>query len=424
MRLLTLPPHAAIPNCNLGDIEMAKLILVSADETRARQMSAMAGQVATHRQVQLVCADPEKALGMAGLVHPSDFLILQGDDFSLNVLERLRQRFPEPGDVPCILVTPSPSAELLMRAMRMGIRSVLRWPLDPREFNGELERLAVKLHVGAEVEARTMTFTSCKGGSGTTFVAANFAYAIAATRAKRVLLVDLDQQFGDAAFLVTDKAPPATLADICQQADRLDLALLDACITHAHANFDVIAGPGDPVKAGDIKAAHLESILDLVRPVYDVIIFDAGQDINPSSIMVLDHSDIIYPVLQLSLPYLRAGQHLMQIFRSLGYPSERLHMVINEYEKHSPVSLHTLEETLGTKVAHLLPPDPKSARDASNQGVPVLQLAERSPIARALVQMVDTVYPNAAKKEEGLLHRLLGQRSKQASQALPIERHA
>ncbi|MBB1635231.1 AAA family ATPase [Cupriavidus sp. UME77] len=403
---------------------MAKLILVSADETQARQLSAMAGQVATQRQVQLVCTDPERALGMAGLIHPSDFLILQADDFSLSVLERLRQRFPEPGDVPCILVTPSPTAELLMRAMRMGVRSVLRWPLDPREFNEELERLAIKPQGGAEAEARTLTFTSCKGGSGTTFVAANLGYAIAATRGKRVLLVDLVQQFGDAAFLVTDKAPPATLTDICQQVDRLDLALLDACITHAHPNFDVIAGAGDPVKAGDIKAAHLESILDLVRPAYDVIIFDVGQDINPSSIMVLDHSDRIYPVLQLTLPYLRAGRHLMEIFHSLGYPTERLHMVINQYEKNAPVSLRTLEETLGAKVAHMLPLDPKPARDASNQGVPVLQLAERSAISRALVQMVESVYPGTAKKEEGLLKKLLGHRHSQPGTGLHIEKHA
>lgn len=403
---------------------MAKLILVSADETRARQMSAMAGQANTQRQMQLVCADPEKALGMAGLIHPSDFLILQADDFSPDVLERLRQRFPEPGDVPCILVTPSPSAELLMRAMRMGIRSVLHWPLEPREFNEELERLAVRAPIGNDTEAQTLTFASCKGGSGTTFVAANFGYAVAATRGKRVLLVDLVQQFGDAAFLVTDKAPPATLADICQQVDRLDMALLDACITHAHPNFDVIAGAGDPVKAGDIKSAHLENILDLVRPAYDVLIFDVGQDINPSSIMVLDHSDTIYPVLKLSLPYLRAGHNLMEIFRSLGYPADRMHLVVNEYEKHSAVTSRTLEETLGAKVAHIMPFDPKSAHDASNQGIPVLQLAERSPISRALTQMVEAVYPNTAKREDGLLRKLLGHGKLRAGQILPAGKRA
>ncbi|MCA3187747.1 MAG: AAA family ATPase, partial [Cupriavidus sp.] len=252
---------------------MAKLILVSADDARARQMLALAQQAGTRRQPQLVCLDPAKALAAPGLIHATDFVVLQAEEFDMDVLERLRQRFPEPGDVPCILVTPQPSAELLMRAMRMGVRSVLRWPLDPREFGDELARLDTRAEAETSAQARTFAFTSCKGGRGTTFAAANFAYAVAAQRGKRVLLVDLDQQFGDAAFVVTDKIPPATLGDICHQIDRLDAALLDACVTHAHPNLDVIAGAGDPVKASDVKAAHLERILDLARPTYDVLVF-------------------------------------------------------------------------------------------------------------------------------------------------------
>lgn len=390
---------------------MAKLILVSADDTRARQMLALAQQADIQRQPQLVCVEPAKALAMPGLIHASDFLVLQADEFDTEVLERLRQRFPEPGDVPCILVTPAPSADLLMRAMRLGVRSVLRWPLDPREFTAELARVAGRAPATTQAEARTIAFSSCKGGAGTTFVAANFAYAIAAQRGQRVLLVDLVQQFGDAAFVVTDKTPPATLADICQQAGRLDLALLDACITHAHPNLDVVAGAGDPVKAGDLKAAHLELILDLARPAYDVVVFDVGQEINPSSIMVLDHSDTIHCVAQLSLPYLRAGRHLMEIFRSLGYPAERTQIVVNQFDRHAPITARQLEDTLGARLAHTLPADPKTAREAANQGVPVLQLAPHSAISRALTQMVDEMFPQTGAREEGLFSRLLGHRS-------------
>ncbi|PLQ02504.1 nucleotide-binding protein [Cupriavidus pauculus] len=402
---------------------MAKLILVSADDTRARQMLALAQQAETRRQPQLVCVDPTKALSTPGLIHATDFVVLQADEFDMDVLERLRQRFPEPGDVPCILVTPQPSTELLMRAMRMGVRSVLRWPLDPREFNEELTRLDTRAEAEATAQARTFAFTSCKGGSGTTFAAANFAYAVAAQRGKRVLLVDLDQQFGDAAFVVTDNLPPATLGDICRQIDRLDAALLDACVTHAHPNLDVIAGAGDPVKSADVKAAHLERILDLAKPAYDVLVFDLGQAINPASIMVLDHCDTIHPVVQLSLPYLRAGRHMMEIFHSLGYPAERMQVVLNQFEKHAAITIRTMEDSLGTRIAHMLPPDAKTAREAANQGVPVPQLAPNSAITRALMQMVDAAFPAAAKKEEGLFARLLGNRGDTA-QPLPVGRHA
>ncbi|MBR7552257.1 hypothetical protein KC220_27320, partial [Mycobacterium tuberculosis] len=78
-------------------------------------------------------------------------------------------------------------------------------------------------------------------------------------------------------------------------------------------------------------------------------------DINPASIVVLDHSNVIYPVLHLSLPYLRAGRKLMEICHSLGYRAERLRLVINQYDKHMPISQNMMESAFGMPVAHILP---------------------------------------------------------------------
>lgn len=140
-----------------------------------------------------------------------------------------------------------------------------------------------------------------------------------------------------------------------------------------------------------------------------MVIFDVGQDINPASIVVLDHSTVIYPVLQLTLPHLRAGRRLLDICHSLGYHAERLRLVINRYEKHTPVDLHTLENAFGLHAAHLLPNDRGPVRDASSQGVPVLQLAEHSPIARALADMASQLYPDTAPRRDSLLRKLFGQ---------------
>lgn len=99
-----------------------------------------------------------------------------------------------------------------MRAMRAGVQCVLPWPPDAQEFRDEVQRCTSHALSGHRSEAKVVSFLSCKGGSGTTFTAANFGYTLAARQGKRVLLIDLSQQYGDAAFLVTDQAPPATLA--------------------------------------------------------------------------------------------------------------------------------------------------------------------------------------------------------------------
>ncbi|MDF3883905.1 AAA family ATPase [Cupriavidus basilensis] len=401
---------------------MAKIAVVSADETRRQQIAGLIAQAANH-VVQQVRTTPAQALSQPGLTQGADLLILEARSFSVDDLNQLRLRLADRHDTLCMLVTESPSADLLMRAMRAGVQCVLPWPPDAQEFRDELQRCTSHAISSSRGEAQVLSFLSCKGGSGTTFAATNLGHVLAAKHNKRVLLIDLNQQYGDAAFLLTDQVPPATLVDVCRQIDRLDASLLDACVTHIGKDFDVLPGAGDPVKAGEIKAAHLERILALVVLQYDVVIFDVGQDINPASIQVLDHSHLIYPVLQLNLTYLRAGRRLLEICQSLGYHAEQLRLVVNQYDKHAPISLRLLEETFGMPASHVLPNDPVPVRDAIGQGMPVLQLAESSQIARALVKMANQLYPETAPRSAGLLSKLLGQGNRVAP-AIRLERQA
>ncbi|MHA7679433.1 AAA family ATPase [Cupriavidus sp. PET2-C1] len=401
---------------------MAKIAVVSADETRRQQIAALIAQAANH-VVQQVHTTPTRALSQPGLTQGSDLLILEARSFSADDLSQLRRRLANQQDTLCMLVTESPSADLLMQAMRAGVQCVLPWPPDAQEFRDELQRCTSHAIGSSRSEGQVLSFLSCKGGSGTSFIAANLGHVLAEKHNKRVLLVDLSQQYGDAAFLVTDQVPPATLTDVCRQIDRLDTSLLDACVTHIGKDFDVLPGAGDPVKAGEIKAAHLERILALVVPQYDVVIFDVGQDINPASIQVLDHSNLIYPVLQLNLTYLRAGRRLLDICQSLGYHADRLRLIVNRYDKHAPISLRLLEETFGMPTSHSLPNDPVPVRDAISQGVPVQQLAEGSQIARALVKMASQICPESAPRSEGILSKLFGQGNRVAP-AMRLERQA
>ncbi|MGO4306754.1 AAA family ATPase [Cupriavidus sp. RAF12] len=389
---------------------MAKIAVVSADDSHLQYVAGMIAQTANH-VVQRTRATPALALAQPGLTLGTDLLILDAPDFGADDIAQLRRVTSEHPETLCMLLTESPSADVLMRAMRAGVQCVLPWPPDAQEFRDELQRCTSHALGTGRGDGQVLSFISCKGGSGTTFTAANFGYVLAARHHKRVLLVDLSQQYGDAAFLVTDQTPPAALSEVCKQIERLDAALLDACVTHVCPHFDVLPAAGDPVKAGAVKAAHLERILAVARQQYDVVIFDVGQDINPASIMVLDHSNLIYAVLQLNLSYLRAGRRMRDICHSLGYHAERLRLVINRHDKHAPIDLRTMEECFGIRASHVLPHDPGPVRDAANQGVPVLQLAESSAIARALSDMARQLYPEAAPRRDSLLRKLFGQAS-------------
>ena len=143
-----------------------------------------------------------------------------------------------------------------------------------------------------------------------------------------------------------------------------------------------------------------------------MVVFDIGQDINPASIQVLDQSDLIYPVVQLDLSYLRAGHRLLDILHPLGYHAERMRLVINRHEKRVPIELDVMENAFGLRAAHVLPNDHRTARDAGAQGIPVLQLAEKSAIAQALLGMASQLCPDTSTRPRGLLARMFGQSSR------------
>ncbi|CAE6754436.1 MULTISPECIES: AAA family ATPase [Paraburkholderia] len=389
---------------------MIDILLISSSAERSTHIGARLEASGVAYRLRTVHGEARQLRAHAAAIKTADLLIVDDVDLTERELSGIEEALVQTPHLHCMLITPAPSTNLLMAAMRAGVRHVLSWPLDEREIVAALTHVANKKNAGLRREGRVVSVSSCKGGSGTTLIAVNLAYTLAAQRDKRVLLIDLNQQFADASLLVADKAPPATLADLCSQIDRLDAAFFDACVMHVHANLDVLAGAGDPVKAAELRPAHLERMFALVREQYDAVIVDVGQSINPLAIHVLDHSDSICMVIRQNILYLHSGRRMLDIFKELGYSASKVRLIVNQYDKNARISLATLEETLGAKVAHQLPRDEKHANDALNHGIPVVTAAKGSALAHGIVLLAEMLWPVVAASRKGVLSRLFATR--------------
>jgi pilus assembly protein CpaE len=321
------------------------------------------------------------------------------------LVERLSKQYPSAS---FMLLTRDPQQDLLIRAMRAGMREVLPLPLVHRAFHEAMDRIEVAAGLSPVREGKVLAFISCKGGSGATFLSTNFGYALAALADKKVLLIDLHGQFGDATLYVSDQKPAMTLSDICAQISRMDGAFLDSCLVHVASNFGVLAAADDPNRTVDMKPEHMDTILRIARQHYDFVVLDVGRQIDAISLRALDQADTIYPVLQLALPDIRDGRRLLDIFRSLGYPNERTRLIVNRYEKGGKLRLTDLEQALGADVVHTVPNDYLSATDSVNQGIPVLQLSRSSNVARSLAELVELVASRRVAESKGLFDRIFG----------------
>ncbi|WP_233805424.1 AAA family ATPase [Paraburkholderia sp. HP33-1] len=341
----------------------------------------------------------------ARMVRSADLLIV--DDANLNALglDGIEETLACAPTLNCILVTPTPSTALIGAALRAGVRRVLSWPLDRQAVGDVLAQIEVQRRGPGRRGARVVALASSKGGSGTTLIAVNLAWALAAQRERRVLLIDLNQQFADASLLMANRPPPMTLADLCSRNERFDAALFDACTMHVRANLDLLAGAGDPLKAAELLPAQLERILTLVRERYDAVLIDVGPSLNPLTIRALAHSDAICMVVRQNPLYLHGARRMLDIFRELGHPASKVRVVVNQYDKNAQINLPMLERTLGAKVAHQLPRDDQHVNDALSRGVPLVTSARDSGLAQGIGLLANMLWPTGAER-----HRRLGRR--------------
>jgi len=370
---------------------MNNVLCISKDASRLSQLMRLIGECGGKRRTTRTVGTPSQLAQRGDTLQSFDVLIVDAvslEDTELSVVAEFCHRYEH---LTCILLADDASSHTLIAAMRAGFRDVLSWPLDQGLLHEALVRAEAKGPSQSGHDTHVISFMSCKGGTGTTFIASNVAHAISTQWGKQVLLVDLNQLYGDAAYVVTSETPASTLPQICEQIERMDSAFLDASLLHVSETFHVLAGAGDPIKAAEISSDRLEWIIGIALARYDLVIFDIGQAINPLSILALDRSNEIHLVLQATMPHLRAGRRLQEILASLSYPQERMRLLLNRYHRRAQRERAALEEVLGMLPYQVLPDESDIVAEALNEGVPVSAIKRGAEVTRAIEQLAQRI---------------------------------
>lgn len=341
-------------------------------------------------------AAPENLPTMLNGALPDVLIVDDATEKSLDGLETLHLRWPH---IDTVAIAADASAQFLMRAMRAGVREVVPASGDKTALQEALARIVLKrakYSPPAPTDGKVLAFLSCKGGSGATFLAANFAYALASEYGRRVALIDLNLQFGDAVIFVSDMRPPSDVAELSQQILRLDGSLLAASMLEAAPNFYVLAAPEDPSHAVDVRPEHVEAIIRVARANYDFVVIDVPRSLDAVSLLALDVADVIFPILQLTLPFVRDGRRLLGVFRSLDYPRAKIRLLVNRHEKGGELGLQDLERALDGRVYLTIPNSYAAAAASVNQGIPIVRASRSNPISRALIEMTREFVPMEA----------------------------
>jgi len=354
-------------------------------------------------QVLTFNGDAQHIAAIVEQSHPDllllDNCILDREDFEL--LNRVTSQFPNMG---VILLFQQQSSERLIEAMRVGVRETLSTPPDRGALLDAVNRFQqrIKQTSTSSNNGKVMAFIPCKGGSGSTFLATNLAYALAAQENKRVAIFDFNLQLGDASLFLSDNRPPASIADVTRQIHRLDGSFLSSSMLEILPNLGILAAPDEPEKATEIRPEHVDPLLQVAIKNYDFVILDLGRRLDAVTIQALDKADMIFPVLQQTLPFIRDAKRLMDVFHSLGYSDNKVQLLVNRYNKKCEITLDDIENTLKISVLKTFPNNYSIVEESVNHGIPVIKLAKRSPVAKVLEEMACELCDSAGQDNRWL----------------------
>jgi pilus assembly protein CpaE len=301
-------------------------------------------------------------------------------------------------------------ADFLVAAMQAGVREVLTSPVIATELSAALRRIALRKKTTPLKATRAMTiaFVSCKGGSGATFLATNFADILAKDLGKKTAFLDLDLQSGDAAYYISPGPNRFDITELARQIDRLDAKLLCASVLHIHNNFDMLSAPEDPEHGYAMTASQLDRLLDVIEVNYDMVVLDLERLLSPVTIQALDRSDVVFLVMENLLPFVRSAKRLVTKLRALGYDDSKIRVVVNRYEKNDTIDVAQIEKALGIKVTHTIRSSFQDVAQAINTGVPITSVNPHNSIVQVLRDMAHGFDTTHAPRTMSWINRLMG----------------
>ena len=175
---------------------------------------------------------------------------------------------------PIILVTSGGAGALLHEALGAGISDVVMLPqlTDALVFTIKKTCQLAATRGGMQpsslrtstAEGRVLTVFSPKGGVGKTVLATSLATQIARRAGRRVLLVDLDLQFGDAAIMMGVE-PEKTIYDLVMTTGELDPEKLAGYVISHPSGVDVVPAPVRPEDAELVAEDRVARLLDVAK---------------------------------------------------------------------------------------------------------------------------------------------------------------
>jgi len=396
-------------------------------------------QLAKQAQVTVVgeAAFGTEAVSLAVEVKP-DVIICgtsKPPERCLQTIEALLDVLPE---TPVVAYGWRDDAEMVRRAMMAGARDFFVMPAESERIleavRGVLEAEERKrLRVTGQAKAMgpkglVVTVFGAKGGIGKSTIATNLGVALSAELAQSVVLIDGDNNFGDAAAML-DLKPDRSILELVRDLDAVEKSTergaVISYLTQHESGLWVLPAPRECLQWRAVSPEHFRKVIALLARRFDVVLVDTAGALGDLSLAGLEEANMVLWVTSSDFSSISNSLIALETLQQLSYPDARIRLMLNVTSADDGVRPAKIEEVLNRQFFWLIPYD-RQIRLGSQIGKPVVGTHREARGAQSIIQLAQAlmgVGPQPVQKPTSPLRRLFNKNNgAHAEPSPPIRR--
>jgi pilus assembly protein CpaE len=258
---------------------------------------------------------------------------------------------------------------------------------------------------------QVIAFVGAKGGSGSSTICHNTAFAIAAALKSDVIIADLDLPFGTAG-LDFNQDPIQGIAEALAAPERMDEVLLDRLLSRCSDHLSLFAAPGTLDRPYDLDPQACETVLDVVRENVPWIAIDVPHLWTAWARQVVLRADHVVITAAPDLANLRNGKNLVDQLKT-SRPNDRPPvLVLNQVgvPKRPEISVKDFGHAIELEPKAIIEFDAQLFGTAANNGQMIEEISDKSKAAEQFRMLANVLTDRSEQKSErsSILAPILG----------------
>jgi pilus assembly protein CpaE len=248
---------------------------------------------------------------------------------------------------------------------------------------------------------QVIAFVGAKGGSGSSTVCHNTAFAIAAALKSDVVIADFDLPFGTAG-LDFNQDPIQGLADALATPDRLDEVLLDRLLSRCSDHLSLFAAPGTLDRPYDIAPESCETVLGVMRENVPWIAVDVPHLWTAWAKQVVLRADYVVITASPDLANLRNAKNLVDQMKATRPNDRPPLLVLNQVgvPKRPEISVQDFGHAIELEPKVIIDFDAQLFGTAANNGQMIEEVSDKSKAAGQFRMLANLLTDRVEQKSE------------------------